>query len=95
VVPEETDEAEDEPEADLPLPLALLLEELPLDEELLLPFALDAPPELVDEYKSAYQPPPLRMNPMPSDTCRCALFFLQVGHFLSGGSFMECTASHS
>ncbi len=46
-----------------------LLVELELDDSLELSF-LALPPLL---YRSAYQPPPLRMKPAPPDTCRLAV----------------------
>jgi hypothetical protein len=38
-----------------------------------------------DEYRSEYQPPPLRMK-VPPLICRLALMFLQCGHDSTGGS---------
>jgi len=70
-----------------------LLEELPL---LLLPLDPDEDPEFLgDEYRSAYQPPPFKMNPPPSEICRLAVARLHLGHFLRGSSFIDWVASHS
>jgi hypothetical protein len=56
-------EVELEPES-LALVEELLLS---LEVELLLSFE-EEPPPLEELYKSAYQPPPFRMNPAPPDT---------------------------
>ena len=46
------------------------------------------------EYRSAYQPPPLRMK-LPDETRRLAVLLLQAGHTSKGGSTMLCSCSHS
>jgi hypothetical protein len=46
-------------------------------------------------YRSAYQPPPLRMKPAPPDTWRFAVACLQFGHSLSGAALMDCSASQA
>jgi hypothetical protein len=46
------------------------------------------------EYKSAYQPPPLRMK-LPAEICRWAVFSLQAGQVSSGASTIRCSSSHS
>ena len=76
------------------LPLAALLLVLPL---LLPPSLLVLLPGLfdVDEYRSEYQPPPLRMKPVPREICRRAVCSLQRGHSVSAASFMDCSNSHS
>jgi hypothetical protein len=61
-------------------------------EELLSPPLL-APPLLL--YRSAYQPPPLRMKPAPPDTWRLAVAWWQLGHSLSGAALMDCSASQA
>jgi hypothetical protein len=79
----------------LPLPsLAAGLLLLPL---LLAPSLLLLLPGLfdVDEYRSEYQPPPLRMKPVPREICRRAVCSLQRGHSVSAASFMDCSNSHS
>jgi hypothetical protein len=68
--------------------LSVLLDEL--SPELSLFFA---PPLLL--YRSAYQPPPLRMKPAPPDTWRFAVACLQFGHSLSGAALMDCSASQA
>jgi hypothetical protein len=40
-------------------------------------------------YRSAYQPPPLRMKPAPPDTWRLAASALQLGHDFSGASLID------
>lgn len=50
-----------------------------------------APPLLL--YRSAYQPPPLRMNPAPPETWRLAVACLQLGHSVSGAALIDCSAS--
>jgi len=84
----------DEPEL-LPLPLPLEEEpELPPEEPESLDF--DEPPLLEDElYRSAYQPPPLSMKPVPPEICRFAVCSWQRGHSVSGASLMDCSVSHS
>jgi hypothetical protein len=92
-----------EPDAFLELLFFELFDELSLedDESELSELVLsDAPPPsfFFDEgeaYRSEYQPPPLRMNPVPAEICRFAFIFLQDGHFLRGSSLMDCCASHS
>jgi len=76
------------PLAGVLLPLLLSLSLLPL--LLLLPGLFD-----VDEYRSEYQPPPLRMKPVPREICRRAVCSLQRGHSVSAASFMDCSNSHS
>jgi hypothetical protein len=46
-------------------------------------------------YRSEYQPPPFRMNPVPREICRRALARWQLGHSVSALSLMDCSASHS
>jgi hypothetical protein len=53
-----------------------------------------APPPLL-LYRSAYQPPPLRMKPAPPDTWRLAVACLQLGHSLRGAALMDCSASQA
>lgn len=55
------------------------------------------PPPLLPvlEYKSEYQPPPLRMNPVPREIWRLAVWFLHFGHSLIGSSLMDCSSSNS
>jgi len=61
---------------------------------------LDEPDELVDflfdppEYRSEYQPPPLRMK-LPDTICRLACGLLHCGHSRIGSSDMRCTRSNS
>lgn len=70
-VPDELEESEEDEELDEPDE-----EEPPLD-----PLSEDPedPPELPcgllleEAYKSEYQPPPLRMNPVPREICRRAV----------------------
>jgi hypothetical protein len=52
-----------------------------------------APPLLL--YRSAYQPPPLRMKPAPPETWRFAVACLQWGHSVSGAALMDCCASQA
>jgi hypothetical protein len=52
-----------------------------------------APPLLL--YRSAYQPPPLRMKPAPPETWRLAEACLQLGHSVSGAALMDCSASQA
>jgi len=68
------------------------LESLELDDEASLEPLL-APPLLL--YRSAYQPPPLRMKPAPPDTWRLAVAWWQLGHSLSGAALMDCSASQA
>lgn len=51
-----------------------------------------APPPLL-LYRSAYQPPPLRMKPAPPETWRLAVACLQLGHSVSGAALIDCSAS--
>jgi len=61
-----------------------------------LPFDSPALALLPEElYRSAYQPPPLSTKPVPPLTWRLAVFFLQLGQAVSGGSLMDWSASHS
>lgn len=77
--PEDPESLDPEPEPDGP-------EEPPPDE----------PPEPFElEYRSEYQPPPLRMNPAPSDTWRLALSLPHEGQSLRGASEMRCSASQA
>jgi hypothetical protein len=69
--------------------LSLLLDELSLE----LSLFLEPAPLLL--YRSAYQPPPLRMKPAPPDTWRFAVACLQFGHSLSGAALMDCSASQA
>jgi len=46
-------------------------------------------------YRSAYQPPPLRMKPVPREICRRAVSLWQLGHSLRGSSRIDCSVSHS
>jgi hypothetical protein len=52
-----------------------------------------APPVLL--YRSAYQPPPLRMKPAPPEIWRLALAWWQLGHSVSGAALMDCSASQA
>ena len=83
-----------------------VLEELSDDDEddddaLLLSEALvvlsDLAADLFPEelYRSAYQPPPFRMNPVPREICRRAVSLWQLGHSLRGSSRIDCSVSHS
>jgi len=51
-----------------------------------------APPLL---YRSAYQPPPLRMKPAPPETWRLAVAWWQCGHSVSAAALMDCSASQA
>jgi hypothetical protein len=46
-------------------------------------------------YRSAYQPPPLRMNPAPPETWRLAVAWWQCGHSVSADALMDCSASQA
>ncbi|AGP34972.1 hypothetical protein BE04_26220 [Sorangium cellulosum] len=48
-----------------------------------------------EAYRSEYQPPPLRMKPVPREICRRAVALWHDGHSESGASLMDCSASHS
>lgn len=48
---------------------------------------------LDEEYRSAYQPPPLRMK-LPPLIWRWAVSFWHLGHTVRGGAEMRCTSSH-
>jgi len=52
-----------------------------------------APPLLL--YRSAYQPPPLRMKPAPPETWRLAVAWWQLGHSVSGAALIDCSASQA
>ena len=69
------------------------LEELSVELEELLSPPLLPPPLLL--YRSAYQPPPLRMKPAPPETWRLAVAWWQWGHSLSGAALMDCSASQA
>jgi hypothetical protein len=64
---------------------------LVLDEEV--SGAAFAPPVLL--YRSAYHPPPLRMNPAPPEIWRLAWAWWQLGHSVNGGALMDCSASQA
>lgn len=64
---------------------------LELDEEL--SAGALAPPVLL--YRSAYQPPPLRMKPAPPEIWRLALAWWQWGHSVRGAALMDCSASQA
>jgi hypothetical protein len=78
---------------------ALVVLLLSLDDEALLvellalllepPFLFEPP-----EYRSEYQPPPLRMK-LPEVICRFARGWLHDGHSFNGSSEMRCTRSNS
>ena len=53
-----------------------------------------APPPLL-LYKSAYQPPPLRMKPAPPDTWRLAVAWWQCGHSVRAAALIDCSASQA
>lgn len=85
---------------------SLLLPEL--DELLSEPAPVPSDPELpeplsdfagglfeLEAYRSEYQPPPFKMNPVPREICRRAVALLHAGHSESGASLMDCSASHS
>lgn len=61
--------------------------------------SLDPPPSGFlledDEYRSEYQPPPLRMKPVPREICLRAVSWLHFGHVFSASSLIDCSASHS
>ena len=61
--------------------LSLVLDDEPLLGEL----SLLLPPPFDDEYKSAYQPPPFRMN-VPPLSWRFAVFSPHFGHTWTGAS---------
>lgn len=52
------------------------------------------PPGFADEYRSEYQPPPLRMKPVPALISRCALDLPHLGQTSTGGSVIRWTSSH-
>lgn len=71
-----------------------------VDDDSELPVFLDEsfPPDaLLDEelYRSAYQPPPFKIKPVPREICRLAVSSLHFPHALSGGSLIDCSISHS
>jgi hypothetical protein len=55
---------------------------------------LSADPPGFNPYPSAYQPPPLRRNPVPPETCRLAEALPHLGQSRSGASLILCSASH-
>lgn len=58
--------------------------------------ALPAFFSVLDElYRSAYQPPPFKMNPAPPDTCRFAASAWQLGQVFNGASLIDCSASQA
>jgi hypothetical protein len=64
------------------------------DDELSLePSLFLLPPELL--YRSAYQPPPLRMKPAPPETWRLAVAAWHFGHSVRGAALMDCSASQA
>ncbi|MFT3776458.1 MAG: hypothetical protein QM820_64785 [Minicystis sp.] len=83
--PDEDDVLEDppvdEPEDPSDEPLEGLLSDDPLFEDEL--------------YRSAYQPPPFKMKPVPREICRRAVCWWQLGHSVSAASLMDCSNSHS
>jgi hypothetical protein len=64
-----------------------------VDDELSLSF--EELPGLEELYRSAYQPPPLRMKPAPPETWRLAVSALHAGQVLSGSALMGCSASQA
>jgi hypothetical protein len=44
-------------------------------------------------YKSAYQPPPLRMKPAPPEIWRLAVAWWHCGHSVRGAALIDCSAS--
>jgi hypothetical protein len=46
-------------------------------------------------YRSAYQPPPLRMKPAPPETWRLAVAAWHFGHSVRGAALMDCSASQA
>lgn len=54
---------------------------------------LDESDFFADEYRSLYQPPPLRIKPPPPEICRRAVLLLQLGQVSIGFSVMRCSAS--
>src|SRR5689334_11169393 len=83
----------------LPPPESLLpLEPLPLELEPLLPLeplsffgGVDFEVDPADEYRSEYQPPPLRMK-LPVPISRFAVLLPHLGHFLIASSVMRCSS---
>lgn len=68
------------------------------DSELPVLFEVSFPPDdLFEEelYKSAYQPPPFKIKPVPREICRLAVSSLHFPQALSGGSLIDCSVSHS
>jgi hypothetical protein len=101
-----SDELEPPDEPELPADPELLdeLDELELLDDsdeleavsLLDELELPPPPLLADPdelYRSEYQPPPLRMKPLPAETCRFALGLSHSGHVSRGSALIDCTAS--
>ncbi len=48
-----------------------------------------------DEYRSAYQPPPFKMNVELELICRLAVSSPHLGQVVNGGSTIRCSASHA
>lgn len=46
-------------------------------------------------YRSAYQPPPLRMKPAPPEIWRLAVASWQCGHSVIGAALIDCSASQA
>jgi hypothetical protein len=90
VVVEPDDVLVDVEDVDVLVELSLELAEVV---ELLAGSLFLAPPELL--YRSAYQPPPLRMKPAPPETWRLALASWHFGHSVSGAALMDCSASQA
>jgi hypothetical protein len=76
--------------------VVVLLDELdvPSPDELLELESEALEPDFADEYRSEYQPPPLRIKFVPPLIRRWAVDFAQVGHTWVGGSTIRCTSSH-
>jgi hypothetical protein len=72
-----------------------LLSEALLSEELVLLSDLDDALLLGELYRSAYQPLPFRMKPVPREICLRAVSPWQLGHSLRGSSRIDCSVSHS
>jgi hypothetical protein len=95
----------DDDDPPLAVDVEVLLSELPDD----LPLSVEAdvvaadesfvPPSFAagfdDEYRSEYQPPPLRMKFVPPLMRRCAALAPHFGHTSKGASVMRCSSSHS
>ena len=94
MVPLEVEPVLDESELVLVFDSVLVVDEADEDEELSLSF-FEEPPGLEELYRSAYQPPPLRMKPAPPETWRLAVSAPHAGQVLSGSALMGCSASQA